>query len=138
MYSRILVPVDLENADKLSKALDLAGRTAKETGAEVVYIDVVDAVPTMSARTEGERMAKRLKDFAADQAKTHGVKTTDHVVLRGDLHLNVGSDIVKAAKDRDCDLIVMASHVPGFKDHILSSNAGYVAAHAPITVYVVR
>ena len=138
MYSRILVPVDLENADKLTKALDLAGQAARESGAEVIYVDVVDAVPTMSARTEGERMAARLKDFAADQAKAYGIRTADHVALRSDLHLNVGSDIVKAAKDRDCDLIVMASHPPGFKDHILSSNAGYVASHAPMTVYVVR
>lgn len=138
MYSRILVPVDLDNADKLTKALDLAGRTAKDAGAEVVYVDVVDAVPTMSPRTEGDRMAERLKVFAAEQAKVHGIQTTDHVALRSDLRLNVGSDLVKAAKEAGCDLIVMASHIPGFKDHILSSNAGYVASHAPMTVYVVR
>lgn len=138
MYTRILVPVDLDNIDKLTKALDLAGRTAKETGAEVVYVDVVDAAPSMSARTDGERMAARLKNFAEDQAKAHGIRTHDHVALRGDLHLNVGSDIIKAAKESDCDLIVMATHLPGFKDHIFSSNGGYVASHAPMTVYVVR
>ena len=138
MYSRILVPVDLDNADKLTKALDLAGRTAKESDAEVVYVDVVDAVPTTSARTEGDRLAERLKVFVANQAKKYGVQTTDHVALRSDLRLNVGSDLIKAAKEADCDLIVMASHIPGFKDHILSSNAGYVASHAPMTVYVVR
>lgn len=138
MYSRILVPVDLDNADKLSKALDLAGQTAKQSNAEVVYVDVVDAVPTTSARTEGSRLAERLKVFVAEQAKKYGVQTTDHVALRSDLHLNVGSDLVKAAIAADCDLIVMASHMPGFKDHILTSNAGYVASHAPMTVYVVR
>ncbi|MFC6638559.1 universal stress protein [Sulfitobacter sp. JBTF-M27] len=138
MYSRILVPVDLDNVDKLSKAIDLAGKTAKESDAEIIYVDVVDAVPTMSARTDGERMADRLRKFAADQSAAYGVPTSDHVALRSDLHLNVGSDIIKAAKEADCDLIVMASHVPGFKDHILSSNAGYVASHAPMSVYVVR
>ena len=135
MYSRILVPVDLDNADDLTKALDLAGLTAKENNAEVVYVDVVDAVPTTSARTEGDRMAERLKVFVANQAEKYGVQTTAHVALRSDLHLNVGSDLIEAA---ECDLIVMASHMPGFKDHILSSNAGYVASHAPMTVYVVR
>ncbi|NNK77752.1 MAG: universal stress protein [Litoreibacter sp.] len=138
MYSRILVPVDLDNADKLSKALLLAGRTAQENDAEVVYVDVVDAVPTSSARTEGDRLAARLKEFAANQAKEYGIKASDHVALRSDLHLNVGSDLIKAAKEADCDLIVMASHMPGLKDHILSSNSGYVASHAPMTVYVVR
>jgi nucleotide-binding universal stress UspA family protein len=138
MYSRILVPVDLDNADNLTKALDLAGRTAKENNAEVVYVDVVDAVPTTSARTEGYRMAERLKVFVANQAEKYGVQTIAHVALRSDLHLNVGSDLIDAAKAAKCDLIVMASHMPGFKDHILSSNAGYVASHAPMTVYVVR
>ena len=138
MYSRILVPVDLDNADKLTKALELAGQTAKQNNAEVVYVDVVDAVPTMSARTEGERMEERLKSFVAEQAQTHGIQAVEHVALRSDLHLNVGSDVIKAAQETKCDLIVMASHMPGFKDHILSSNAGYVASHAPMTVYVVR
>ena len=138
MYKRILVPVDLDHADKLTKALDLAGETAKRNGAEVVYVDVVDAVPTTTSRTEGERMTDRLAQFASDEGKRHGIKATDKVVLRSDLHLNVGADIVEAAKEAECDLIVMASHIPGFKDHFLSSNAGYVAAHAPLTVFVVR
>jgi len=138
MYSRILVPVDLDNTDNLAKALDLAGQTAMANNAEVVYVDVVDAVPTMSARTEGDRMAERLKVFVANQAEKYGVQTTAHVALRSDLHLNVGSDLIDAAKAAECDLIVMASHMPSFKDHILSSNAGYVASHAPMTVYVVR
>lgn len=138
MYTRILVPVDLDNEDKLSKALDLAGETAKEHDAEVVYVDVVDAVPTTSARSERDRAADRLATFASDQGKRHGVSARGTTTLRSDLHLNVGSDIVKAAKEAECDLIVMASHVPGFTDHIFSSNAGYVASHAPMSVYVVR
>jgi nucleotide-binding universal stress UspA family protein len=138
MYSRILVPVDLDNVEKLSKALNLAGQTAQANHAEVVYVDVVDAVPTISARTEGDRMAARLEDFVAAQAKQYHIKANDHVALRGDLHLNVGADIIRAAKEADCDLIVMASHLPGIKDHIFSSNAGYVASHAPMSVYVIR
>lgn len=138
MYTRILVPVDLENADKLTKALDLAEQTAKTHGAEVVYVDVVDAVPTTSTRTEGEQIGARLAKFAADQSLAHEIKTRGHVTLRGDLHLNVGADIIRAAKDTGCDLIIMATHMPGLKDYFLSSNAGHVAAHAPITVTVVR
>lgn len=138
MYSRILVPVDLEHEEQLSEALDLAGRTARSHDATVVYVDVVDAVPTASTRTEGKRIADRLRKFASEQAHRHGIETTDLVALRSDLHLNVGADIIKAAKENDCDLIVMASHMPGIKDHFLSSNAGYVASHAPVSVFVVR
>lgn len=138
MFSRILVPVDLDNVDKLSKALKTAASIAKDNNATVVYVGVVDAVPTMSPRTEGGKLKERLDAFAADQAKTYSIQTADHVELRSDLHLNVGADLVEAAKSTRCDLIVMASHVPGLKDHIFSSNAGYVASHAPISVYVIR
>jgi nucleotide-binding universal stress UspA family protein len=138
MFTKILVPVDLDNADKLAKALDLAGQTARASGAEVVYVDVVDAVPTTSTRTEGQKVGAALAQFAADQGNAHGIKTRGHVTLRGDLHLNVGADIVKTASDTGCDLIVMGTHMPGLKDYFLSSNAGYVATHAPITVTVVR
>jgi nucleotide-binding universal stress UspA family protein len=138
MYTRILVPVDIENVDKLSKALEVAGRTAKAHDAKIVYVSVVDAVPTMSAKGERHRVKETMDAFAAEQAKIHGIQTDDHVTLRGDLHLHVGAEIINAAKTTSCDLIVMASHVPGIKDHIFSSNAGYVATHAPISVYVVR
>ena len=138
MYSRILVPVDLDNEDTLAKALDLAGQTAKRDAAEVIYVDVVDSVPSTSARTEVERLSDRLKGFALDQASGRGIRTTGEITLRSDLHLNVGSDIIKVASEVDCDLIIMASRVPGFKEHIFSSNAGYVASHAPMSVLVVR
>lgn len=138
LISRILVPVDLSNVDKLTKALYLAASIAKENDATVVYVNVVDAVPTPSTRTEGDRAKLLLDSFADDQAKAHGILTADQITLRGDLHLNVGSEIISSAKETGCDLIVMASHVPGIKDHIFSSNAGYVASHAPISVYVVR
>lgn len=138
MYSRILAPVDLDHEDQLAKALDVTARMARENDAEVVYVGVVDAVPTSSKRGDVDRLLERLKAFSAAQAETHGIRVRDHVALRGDLHLNVGADIIKAAREAGCDVIVMASHVPGFKEHILSSNAGYVASHAPMSVYVVR
>ncbi|MEJ6392522.1 universal stress protein [Gymnodinialimonas sp. 2305UL16-5] len=138
MYSKILVPVDLDHIDKLAKALDAAAQAAQASSGTVVYVNVVDAVPTPSPRTEGERMAERLKAFTKEQAEAHGIATQDHVALRGDLHLNVGSDIIRTAKEAECDLIVMASHIPGIRDHFLSSNAGYVASHAPISVHIVR
>ncbi len=131
-------PVDLENADKLGKALDLAGQTAKQHGAEVIYVDVVDAVPTASPLPESARVADALTAFVSEQARKHGIDAKAEVALRGDLRLNVGSDIIKTANEMGCDLILMASHVPGFKDHIFSSNAGYVASHAAMSVYVVR
>lgn len=138
MYSRILVPVDLSHAEQLTKALGIAARTAKDNDARVLYVGVVDAVPTTSKKGERERMKAKLDAFAEEQAHLHDIQTDDHVALRGDLHLHVGSEIIDTARSANCDLIVMASHVPGLKDHVFSSNAGYVATHAPMSVFVVR
>ncbi len=138
MYSRILVPVDLDHVDQLGKALDLAGKTAKEHDATVIYVGVVDAVPTMSKTTEGSKARALLDEFSEEQGHKYGIKVADHVELRGDLHLNIGAEVIAAAEKTDSDLIVMASHVPGLKEHIFASNAGYVASHAPMSVFVVR
>jgi len=138
MYKRILVPVDLHHIEKLDKALGIAARTAKEHDATVIYVGIVDSVPTTTAKTEKDYAEEALENFAAEQAARHGIKVSDHIALRRDLHLNVGSELVQAAKDTGSDLVVMASHVPGILDHVLSSNAGYVASHAPVSVYVVR
>jgi len=138
MTSRILVPVDLDHVEKLDKALTIAAKAAKDYDATVTYVGVIDLVPTASKRREGFEAQQQLDAFADAQAKTHGIRTEDHIALRGDLHLHVGREIIRAAGDADCDLIVMASHVPGFKDHFLTSNAGYVATYAPVSVYVVR
>lgn len=138
MTSRILVPVDLDNLEKLDKAFEIAAKTAKDHDATVTYVGVIDPVPTASKRREGFEAQKQLDAFAEMQAQTHGIRTDDHIALRGDLHLHVGREIIRAAENADCNLIVMASHVPGFKDHFLTSNAGYVATYAPMSVYVVR
>lgn len=138
MYSRILVPVDLDNIHQLDKALDLAGKTAKEHDATVIFVGVVDAVPTAATTTQGSKAHDLLDEFSAEQAYKYGIKVADHVELRSDVHLNIGSEVIDAARKTESDLIIMASHVPGLKDHIISSNAGYVASNAPISVFVVR
>ncbi len=138
MFSRILVPIDLDNVDQLKKALGVAAQLAKDNDAIVTYVAIVDAVPTSSTHSERDKVQARLDSFTAEQASTHGIKTADHVMLRGDLHLHVGKEIIQTAQNAESDLIVMASHMPGLKDHVFSSNAGYVATHAPICVYVIR
>ncbi|WP_425091671.1 universal stress protein [Tropicimonas sp. S265A] len=138
MYSRILVPIDLANTPKLTRALEAAARLARDHDAKVIYLNVVDTAPSMPGESEGQRTRDAMDVFAAEQANLHGIETADHVALRGDLHLHVGKEIIAAATQSKCDLIVMASHMPGLMDHVFSSNAGYVATHAPVSVFVVR
>lgn len=137
MTSKILVPVDLEHADKLNKGLKIAASIAKSEGAAVCFLGVTSIEPTTVAATP-EAYASKLTAFAEDQAKTRGIETESKAVTVHDTSVELSDTILNTAKEFGADLIVMASHVPGLKEHVFSTNAGYIANHAPISVYVVR
>ena len=46
--------------------------------------------------------------------------------------------LIAAGREIGADLIVMASHLPGLPEHLFASNAGAVASHAKVSVFVVR
>jgi nucleotide-binding universal stress UspA family protein len=137
MTSKILVPVDLEHAEKLTKGLKVAASIAKSEGARVCFLGVTGTQPTSVAATP-EVYAGKLAAFAEDQAKTRGIDATSRAVTVHDTAVELADTILTAAKEIDADLIVMASHMPGLREHLFATNAGYIANHAPISVYVVR
>ncbi len=137
MLQNIAVPVDLAHVDKLDKALGLAALLAKQTNATVCYMGVTSTAPSSVAHTV-EEFKKRLAAFAEEQGKKHGIKATSDAVKCNDPAAELGEALIEASKEEKVDTIVMASHVPGVAEHFFSSNAGYVASHAPISVFVVR
>ncbi len=58
MYTRILVPVDLAHADRLSKALDTAAKIAKGDGATLIYTGVTGSEPSAVAHNPEEYARK--------------------------------------------------------------------------------
>ena len=54
--------------------------------------------------------------------------------------VSVASDMksLTAARDRDVDLIVMASHRPEMLDYLIGPNAAHVARHAACSVLILR
>lgn len=46
--------------------------------------------------------------------------------------------LVDAFQAEGADLIVMASHMPGLKDHFISSNAAWIASHGAFSAFIVR
>lgn len=137
MFNTIMVPVDLAHADKLTRALDIAATVAKGTNAELVFVGVTTGAPSAAAHTPAEFEA-RLKTFAHDEAARTGARARAETVLSHDPAISLGDDLIREAKALNADAIVMASHVPGLAEHVFASNAGYVASHAPISVFVVR
>ncbi|MEQ8587620.1 MAG: universal stress protein [Thalassobaculaceae bacterium] len=137
MTSKILVPVDLEHTDKLTKALDIAATIAKAENAEICFLGVTGTEPSAVAATP-QAYGTKLAAFADDQAQSRGLKASSRTVTEHDVPVELAHAILAGAKECGADLIVMASHLPGLQEHVFATNAGYIANHAPISVYVVR
>ncbi|TVQ54917.1 MAG: universal stress protein [Rhodobacteraceae bacterium] len=133
MYQTIMVPVDLAHADRLEKAIAAAATLSRVNAATLHFVGVTPGAPTEVARNPAAFAAK-LENFAAVQGELHGVPVKAHAVVHNDVDRALDDQI----KALGADLVVMASHKPGLKEFVLGSNAGHLAAHSPISVFVVR
>jgi nucleotide-binding universal stress UspA family protein len=137
MYKRIMVPVDLAHIERLDKAITTATDLARHYGVPICFVGVTAETPTEVAHTPKE-FAQKLEAFGATQSKKHGLDIDTAAYPSHDPTVDLDDTLIGAAKDNGADLIVMASHVPGLPEHIFASNAGAVASHAEVSVFVVR
>lgn len=148
MYRHILVATDGSRLSR--KAIVAAVRLAKAVGARVTGAFVIAPyapmlygegalyVPPGSAggyRKALEREAKKALSVLDIEARIAGVRSTGAVIA----NLLPWEGILRAAKARKCDLIVMASHgrrgIPGL---LLGSETSKVLTHSRIPVLVCR
>ena len=148
MYKHILVPTDGSRLSR--KAIVTATRLAKATGARVtgafvippyvpmVYGEAVLYAPpssredyVKSLRREGKK-ALAILDI---EARIAGVKSAGTVIANA----MPWEGILRAAKSRKCDLIVMASHGRrGLAGLLLGSETTKVLTHSKTPVLVCR
>ena len=137
MYSRIVVPVDIGHSEKLEKALATSADLAKHYDAELHYIGVTLPGPSSVAHNPME-FADKLKAFAEEQANKRGIEIKTLAVTSVDPVRDLDDAITNSINELDADLVIIASHVPGFAEYIFASNAGYLAENKKISVFVVR
>ena len=137
MYKKIMVPVDLAHVERLEKAITTATDLARHYGIPICFVGVTAETPTEVAHTPNE-FGEKLRVFGATQAAKHGLEVDTAAYPSHDPAVDLDRTLIAAAKENRADLIVMASHVPGLKDHIFASNAGAVASHAEVSVLVIR
>jgi nucleotide-binding universal stress UspA family protein len=139
MFSSILVPIDIAHRSSWEHALPKAFELAAASGASVTVLTVVrdltlmfEAVqlPIQLERILGDARI-RLAHIVAEYARERGV---EQQVRSG----SIVREIIAAAKERNVDLILMASHRPELRDYLIGPNAAYVAQHAPCSVLVLR
>lgn len=139
MYKSIMVPVDLQHVDKLSKSLSTAIDLARQYDATLHYVAVTPTAPSAAAHTT-EEFTRKLAQFASEQGEQHGVATDSKAIVTSDPAVELDDRLLETQREIGADLVVMASHVPGVADklHLMSSNAGYIAKHANVSVFVIR
>lgn len=137
-YNKIMVPVDLAHSERLEKAVTTAADVAELYDIPICFVGITAEAPTEVAHTP-EEYSKRLEQFGAAQAKARGVRMVETAAYPShDPAVQLDGMLLKAAAETRSDLIVMASHVPGVPEHLFSSHAGAVAAHAGVSVFVIR
>lgn len=137
MYRKIMVPVDLRHTEKLDKALATAADLSQQYKAPVQLVGVTATTPSDVAHNPQEFTTK-LVEYAAAEGAKYGCAFSAHAITSPDPTIDLDDRLGREAHDIGADLIVMASHVPGFAEHIFSSNAGYLASHSDISVFIVR
>ncbi len=137
MFNHIMVPVDLAHQDIITKAIEVAAGLAKQFGAKVTLVGVTGTSPSAAASSP-EDYKDKLAAYADAQSASHGAQFGSHAKVSVDVAVELDDKLEEAAKELNADLVVMASHVPGFADLLHGSKAGYLASHARISVFVVR
>ena len=145
MFSHILVPTD---GSKLSeKAIKQAVLFAKKLNARLTVVHVIPKFHTFTYHTQmleatekeyatgSVEQAKQYLDYARRVAGAAGVEC-DAVHVTADQPYK---EIIKTAKKKACDLILLASHGRrGIEGFLLGSETQKVLTHSEIPVLVYR
>lgn len=139
MYRKIMVPVDLEQLDRMEKALHSAAELASNHSAPVCYVAVAGRAPSEVAATP-EQFSRAMERFARQQAERYGIETSSLTLSSVDVPAELDHKLLETIHKINADLVVMASHSPGFPDrlHLIGSNAAWLVRHTDASVFVVR
>ena len=137
MFNHILVPVDLAEKEMLTRAIGVAADQAKLYQAKITLVSVVGGLQAKVSNSSGE-YAALLAAFASEAGKAHGIEMQSQVYEAPDPAVEVDRKLLAIIGETGADLIIMASHQPGWIEYIVNSHGGRLASHAPVSVFVVR
>jgi nucleotide-binding universal stress UspA family protein len=138
----ILVPFD--GSDNACEAARFAAQLAKATGASLHLCHVMDESPFMmlgatalsadELRHAQEQISRRAFERVMELPEVERLKPSTDVSMG-----KPSEQIVRYARNRDIDLIVMGSRgLSGFQELLLGSVSAQVIEHAPCSVTIVR
>jgi len=133
MTEKILLPLDLTQAEAWKKVIDESIGMAQRREAELHVLWVVPAL---------ERNLRRLPEDKKPELEAFLKKRFPaDIVVKGHVRGSMEAPhraIRSVAEEIGADLIVMGARNPRLKEHLMGSTASQVTLYAKCSVYVVR
>ena len=136
MYKTILVPIDMSHVVEGKANINLAAQHAAD-GAKIILLNVVEEIPTWAAA----QLPANIIEDSFEATKTEMKAIANASSIKTEVEVRAGhsyNTILDVAKEKNVDLIIIASHSPGLQDYFLGSTAAKVVRHANCSVLVVR
>lgn len=138
MFRSILVPIDIEHRSSWEFAIPEALELAQPGNAKLAVMTVMRDVEAMFKAVHLPYQMEQIVDAGRSRlaaiVKEYEGAGIEQVVRVG----SIGPEILRVAKERAVDLIVMASHRPEMLDYLIGPNAAHVSRHASCSVLVLR
>jgi nucleotide-binding universal stress UspA family protein len=143
MYSRVLVPIDLQDTTLAKSAIETALRVVSNSGGVIRFINVLPMTPVMLAEFVPPDFDIQQQKSAEDALVTIAGETgldlsrVSSVVRQGGVY----QEILDEAEGWGADLIIMSSKRSGkgaVRSYFLGSHTGHVVRYAECSVLVVR
>ncbi|MCK7589997.1 universal stress protein [Subsaxibacter sp. CAU 1640] len=138
---KIIVPIDFSKHSEY--ALEAASILAKQNGAQILALHMLEMSDSMLINSDNEQNAKAVFFLKLAEQKFENFLQKDY--LKGvDIvpivkHFKVFREVSEVAKEHSVDLIVMGSHgTSGFSEIFVGSNTEKVVRHSEIPVLVIK
>jgi len=145
MYKKILVPID--GSETANAGLREACKLAKDQGAQLRIVHVVDEILALSPELYGsmyDRIVESLRQAGTEVlahaealAHQHGLTVEKQLVEA--MGRPAGELVVKVAATWAADLIVCGTHGRrGLRRIVMGSDAEYIVRHSPVPILLIR
>ncbi|MEJ8311027.1 universal stress protein [Agrobacterium larrymoorei] len=136
MYRKILVPVDLSNADKAERAVKKA-EALLDQGGQIMLMNVVEDLPGYLAIDVPMDIIENAVKDAKNQLAI--LKEASPHIFSTEIRSGAPArEILAFAEEIGVDLIIISSHTPDFTNYFIGSTADRVVRHARCSVLVDR
>ena len=138
MYDSIVIAAALFNEGATTRAALEKAKTLLNPGGAVTLVHVIEEVPGyVAASIPKEHMNTRQREVQ-DELDTMAANATGIKVKGIIRHGQPSASILGTAQEARADLIMIASHKPGFSDYFIGSTAARIVRHAQCSVLVSR